>query len=90
MLRTNNSETSTTTYHILSLTTGNGYTGSVYIHDDFYKNMEKFDKDINEPILTKYLENKLNLNINELKNIDIQVAALHVETILQYLICILM
>ena len=89
MLRTKNSETSTTTYDILSLTTGNGYQSSVYIHDDFYKNMEKFDKDINEPILTKYLENKLKLNVNELKNIDIQVAAQHVQTILLYLIGIL-
>ena len=89
MLRTKNSETSTTTYHILSLTTGNGYTSSVYIHDDFYKNMEKFDKDIDDPILTKYLENKLKLNVNELKNIDIQVAAQHVDTILRYLISIL-
>lgn len=86
LLKYNTSKTSTTIYTILSITTIDSIKGSVYINNDFYKLLEDFDKEITQKHCEEYILDKLNIDVNKLKNIDFDSAAFHAEDILRYFV----
>ena len=86
LLKYNTSKTSTTIYTILSITTIDSIKGSVYINDDFYKLLEDFDKEITQKHCEEYILDKLDIDVNKLKNIDFDSASFYAEDILRYFV----
>jgi hypothetical protein len=86
LLKYNTSKTSTTIYTILSITTIDSIKGSVFINDDFYKLLEDFDKEITQKHCEEYILDKLNIDLNKLRNIDFDSASFYAEDILRYFV----